>query len=213
MFVYTLCVPVCARYGNRGREGMTPTSKQSIFGLCQQLPPLFLKPYNANTSSHLKVSCNTLPSSLRRGQKPFCCWGCTGSWLVCRQDGALVAVMWHRGQPIVHPKHTEGAFARSWLSPGAVRSSSRSLGQSSPRPLQQSSPKVGPCCVAPKVLEMLQLNQANTFQRLHALHRHLTSCSLRSSLGITEMLNNGEGELHLCFCWDYMYLPQAGLCW
>ena len=85
---------------------MTRTSKQCIFGLCQQLPPLFLNPYNANVSSHLKVSCNTLPSTLKRGQKPFCCWGCTGCWLVCRQDRVLVAVMWHRGQPIAHPNHT-----------------------------------------------------------------------------------------------------------
>lgn len=200
---------------------MTHTSKQAVFGLCQQLPPLFLNPGNANISSNLKVSWNSLPSSLKRGQKPFCCRGCTGCWLVRRQDGVLVArvaVVWHwwqwcgsAGSPW-HARDTQGALGWNWLSPAALQTSP-SLGLSSARPHKLSSPKVRLCYVAPEVLERLQLSKTNPFQQLCALQRHLTSCFLRFSLGITEMLNNGEGELHLCFCRDYTDLLQAGLCW
>lgn len=111
--LYTLRVSVYAHASNTAREGMTHTSKQAIFGLCQQLPPLFLNPGNANISSNLKVPWNSLPSSLQRVQKPFCCWGCMGCWLVRRQDGvlvALVAVVWHWWQcwqPIACPRRME----------------------------------------------------------------------------------------------------------
>lgn len=107
--LYTLRVSVYAHSSNTAREGMTHTSKQAIFGLCQQLPPLFLNPGNANISSNLKVPWNSLPSSLQRGQKPFCCWGCMGCWLVRRQDGvlvALVAVVWQCRQPVARPRRT-----------------------------------------------------------------------------------------------------------
>lgn len=138
-----LCVSECAHWEQRKRRN-AHTSRRSGFGWCQQLPPSFLSPCNTNISAHLKVSCHTLRSSPKRGQTPFCSWGVAGCWRACRQDRVLVAVMWHGEQPIAHPRCTQGAFARSWLSLGPLQSSSPSLGQPSAPPFQQSSPKVRP---------------------------------------------------------------------
>lgn len=178
-------------------------SNQSSFGLCQELPPVFLNPCSASISSHVKVSRNTLPSSLRRDQKPFCCWGIPGCW-VCRQDSVLVAVRWHHGQPSVHTRHTCWAIAWRWLSLG---DSAKLLSYSGSVLCSAASAelsRVRPCSIAPKVLTRLRLNQANTFQRLHALH--LTSCSLRFSLGMTcwimEKVNYIFASVGIiCTCW------------
>lgn len=177
------------------RDGTHTPTVLFFFGLCQDLPPLFCSPYNADISSHLKVSCNTLPRFFKRGQEPVCCQGCTGCWLVRGQVGGSDVAPWAASSA---PKTPARSLHLAPTLPGVTQSPFPSRAP----PLQHSSPKVGPCCIAPKVLERLQRNQAGTFRRLHALCRHLTSCAPRFLLGITEMLNNGEGELNLCFCRD-----------
>lgn len=121
MHVCIYCVSLCVHAMGTEEEKECTHIQTVRFWHVPATTSTVLNPSNANISSNLKVSCNTLPNSLKRGQKPFCCWGCTGCWLVCRQDGVWVAMMWHRGQPIAHPRHTHGAFAWNWLSWGQCK--------------------------------------------------------------------------------------------
>lgn len=70
-------------------------------------------------------------------------------------------------------------------------------------PLQHSSPELGPCCIAPKVLARLQLKSRRHVSAAPCIMQAFKRPALHVFLlGITEVLNNGEGELHLCFCRD-----------